>query len=104
MPDFAQWLQERIGLGPGAQWNLAATLLVILAIVIGRRLVLSTVYRRTEDVRIRYRWQKSSKPGRSKSPPERIRCHIEWYVSWPCRCLLRSLSRHFLALLGCFFD
>ena len=60
MPDFAQWLQERVGLGPGAQWNLAATLLVILAIVIGRRLVLSTVYRRTEDVRIRYRWQKSS--------------------------------------------
>jgi small-conductance mechanosensitive channel len=60
MPEIAQWLQERIGLGPGAQWNLAATLLVVLSIVIGRRLVLSTVYRRTEDSRVRYRWQKSS--------------------------------------------
>lgn len=60
MPDFAQWLQEQLGLGPGAQWNLAATLLVILAMVIGRRAALSTVYRRTEDVRIRYRWQKTS--------------------------------------------
>jgi len=60
MPDIAQWLQNRIGLGPGAQWNLAATLLVILIIVIGRRLVLSAVYKRTDDVRVRYRWQKSS--------------------------------------------
>ena len=60
MPEIALWLQERIGLGPGAQWNLAATLLVVLSIVIGRRLVLSTVYRRTEDIRVRYRWQKSS--------------------------------------------
>ena len=60
MPEIAQWFQERMGLGPGAQWNLAATLLVVLSIVIGRRLVLSTVYRRTEDIRVRYRWQKSS--------------------------------------------
>lgn len=60
MREIPQWLQERIGLGPGAEWNLAATLLVILTLVIVRRIVLSAVYRRTEDARLRYRWQKSS--------------------------------------------
>ncbi len=60
MEQFGQWLQERLGLGITAQWNLLASLLVILTIFIARRVTLSMVYRRTDDVRLRYRWQKTT--------------------------------------------
>jgi len=60
MEQFGQWLQERLGLGMTAQWNLLASLLVILTIFIARRVTLSMVYRRTDDGRLRYRWQKTT--------------------------------------------
>jgi small-conductance mechanosensitive channel len=60
MEQLTQWLQERLGLGLTAQWNLFASLLVILAIIITRRVTLSMVNRRTDDVRLRYRWQKTT--------------------------------------------
>ncbi|UCG87411.1 MAG: mechanosensitive ion channel, partial [Gemmatimonadota bacterium] len=60
MQQVAQWLQERLGLGLAAQWNLATSLLVVLAVIVVRRLILSMVYRRTDDIRLRYRWQKTT--------------------------------------------
>ncbi len=53
-------MQDTLGLGSAAQWKLAATLLVVLTLVVIRRVTLSMVYRRTDDVRVRYRWQKST--------------------------------------------
>lgn len=60
MQQLTQWLEEHLGLGLAAQWNLISSLVVILAIIILRRLVLSMVQRSTEDVRLRYRWQKTT--------------------------------------------
>lgn len=60
MEQISSWLQDTLGLGPPSQWKLAATLFVLVTLAVARRLTLSMVYRRTEDVRIRYRWQKST--------------------------------------------
>jgi small-conductance mechanosensitive channel len=60
MERISYWLQNAVGLGPVAQRNLVGTLLVILTMIVLRRVALSMVYRRTEDVRSRYRWQKTS--------------------------------------------
>jgi small-conductance mechanosensitive channel len=60
MEQFTSWMQNVLGLGPTAQWKLLATLLVFLTLVVVRRLTLSMVHRRTEDVRQRYRWHKST--------------------------------------------
>ena len=60
MQDLRQWLQEVLGLGPAAQNNLLASLVAIVILIIFRRVTLSIVHRQTDDVRIRYRWQKST--------------------------------------------
>ncbi len=60
MEQFTSWMYETLGIGPTAQWKLVATLVVLLTLIVVRRLVLSMVYRRTEDTRVRYRWQKST--------------------------------------------
>lgn len=60
MEQISSWLQAALGLGPTVQLKLLATLVVFLGLIIGRRVALSMVHRRTEDVRVRYRWQKST--------------------------------------------
>ncbi|KPJ93760.1 MAG: mechanosensitive ion channel protein MscS [Gemmatimonas sp. SG8_17] len=60
MEQFTSWMQDVLGLGPTAQWKLLATLLVFVSLFGVRRVVLSMVHRRTEDVRQRYRWHKST--------------------------------------------
>ncbi len=58
MTAFAEWLQETFGLSPVMQDRLAASLIAIIAIWLLRRIILFVVWRRVEDVRTRYRWQK----------------------------------------------
>lgn len=54
------WLERALALSPPNQVRLAATLLVVLGLWLVRRLTLRLVWRRVEDVRVRYRWQKTS--------------------------------------------
>jgi small-conductance mechanosensitive channel len=60
MKSIGAWLQGTFGLSPAAQGRIAASLAVILLLWLVRRLTLALVWRRVDDVRIRYRWQKSA--------------------------------------------
>ncbi len=60
MERVTTWLQETLGLGPVGQQKLLASVLIIFVIWILQRLVLGFVHRRTEDVRLRYRWAKGT--------------------------------------------
>jgi len=54
------WLETTLGLSSVTQRRLVDSLAIIALLWLLRRLVLSIVWRRVDDVRIRYRWQKSS--------------------------------------------
>jgi small-conductance mechanosensitive channel len=56
----ADWLQRTVGLAPATQERLFDSLAAVAVLWLTRRLVLSIVWRRVEDVRVRYRWQKST--------------------------------------------
>jgi small-conductance mechanosensitive channel len=60
MTAISDWLQSALGLSPGALDRITDTLLAILILWAIRRIVLWVVWRRVEDVRARYRWQKVS--------------------------------------------
>jgi len=60
MDTVTAWLQTSLGLSPAAQQRLLASAVVIAVLWLARRLVLGMVWRRVDDVRARYRWQKSS--------------------------------------------
>jgi len=60
MSGITTWLETSLGLSPVTQQRLLGSLAVIAVLWLLRRLVLSVVWRRVDDVRIRYRWQKSS--------------------------------------------
>lgn len=60
MERISTWLQETIGIGPAAQQKLLASALIILVIWMLRRLAITVVHRWTDDVRVRYRWRKST--------------------------------------------
>ncbi len=49
-----------MGLSPEIQTRLFISLLTILIVFVLRRLILSIVFQKYEDVRVRYRWRKSS--------------------------------------------
>jgi small-conductance mechanosensitive channel len=53
------WLERTIGLSLTTQQRIASSLAVIAVLWLLRRLVLSVVWRRVSDVRIRYRWRKA---------------------------------------------
>ena len=57
---FQDWLQSTFGLSRGAQDKLLTSLVIVLVLVLASRLVRGVIHRRTEDVRIRYRWSKIS--------------------------------------------
>jgi small-conductance mechanosensitive channel len=60
MDTFTAWLQDTLGLSAAAQQRLLSSIAAVAVLWLLRRLVLSIVWRRVEDVRARYRWQKSS--------------------------------------------
>jgi len=54
------WLETTLGLSPVAQERLFDSLALIALLWLVRRLTLRIVWRRVEDVRARYRWQKTT--------------------------------------------
>lgn len=54
----SSWLQTTFGVSVATQNKIAATAVVVLAVLIIRRIILSIVWNRTHDARLRYRWQK----------------------------------------------
>ncbi len=52
------WLQATLGLSPATLDRIAVSLVVILALWAVRRTTLAVVWRRVDDIRSRYRWQK----------------------------------------------
>jgi small-conductance mechanosensitive channel len=60
MTSVTAWIERTIGLSLPTQAHLVASLLVVLVLWLTRRIVLRLVWRRVEDIRGRYRWQKTS--------------------------------------------
>ncbi len=54
------WWNQLIRLDPVVQHRLLLSLVILFLLVLVRKLVLSLVYRRHDDIRIRYRWKKTS--------------------------------------------
>jgi small-conductance mechanosensitive channel len=52
------WLQTTFGVSAATQNKIAATAVVVLAVLVIRRIILGVVWSRTHDARLRYRWQK----------------------------------------------
>ncbi len=61
MDALTDWLDDTLGLEPETQAKLLLSLVIVLTLWILRRLLVRVVYRRTEDLKIRYRWTKSLK-------------------------------------------
>jgi small-conductance mechanosensitive channel len=59
MDTISQWIQENIGLGEPTVTRLLWSLAVIVGLWLVRRVLLAILWRRIEDVRIRYRWRKT---------------------------------------------
>jgi small-conductance mechanosensitive channel len=60
MNALSSWLERSLGLSPVTQGRVFTSLAVVAILWLLRRLVLSVVWRRVEDVRVRYRWQKTT--------------------------------------------
>ncbi|KPL12189.1 mechanosensitive ion channel protein MscS [candidate division BRC1 bacterium SM23_51] len=60
MDQLTQWMQDAWGISPQVQGKIFSSVTTILLIWLVRWLVLRVAYRRYEDVRIRYRWRKTS--------------------------------------------
>lgn len=60
MEAVTRWLEFTVGLSMATQQRVATSLGVIVVLWLLRRLVLSVVWRRVSDVRVRYRWQKTT--------------------------------------------
>ena len=60
MENLKNWITQTTKLTPWVQGNLFASLIIILMLWLLRTLVMAIVWRRTEDVRVRYRWRKTS--------------------------------------------
>ncbi len=60
MTAITDWLQTTLGLSPAALDRITASLAAILILWAIRRIILAVVWRRVDDVRVRYRWQKTT--------------------------------------------
>lgn len=62
MPEWtsqlSKWASATLGLNSEQQSRVAITFALVLGVLLVRWLVLAVVYRRTDDVRIHYRWKK----------------------------------------------
>ena len=61
METLTNWIAQATKLSPWVQANLFTSIIIILILWLLRTLVMSIVLRRTEDVRLGYRWRKTSK-------------------------------------------
>ena len=61
METLTHWITQITRLSPVVQRNLYTSIIIILILWLLRVLVMSIVLRRVEDVRLRYRWRKTSK-------------------------------------------
>jgi len=59
MTNVVEWLERTFGLDPVTQSRVLGSVLAILLLWALRRLALAVVWRRIDDVKIRYRWRKS---------------------------------------------
>jgi small-conductance mechanosensitive channel len=57
---LTKWFQKGLGLGPEIQGKLLISLFTILIVLILRQVILHVISKKFEDVRVRYRWRKSS--------------------------------------------
>lgn len=53
------WLEQNAGLSPLVQDRLLSTLVILAGLWVLQRLVLTLVYRRARDPRVRYKWRKT---------------------------------------------
>lgn len=60
MDQFTKWLERTFNISPELQEKILATLLAIFILWLLRKIVLYFVIRRGKDVRIQYRWRKTS--------------------------------------------
>jgi len=60
MDNVNSWLHDSLGLSPAAQQRLLASVAIVVILWLLRRVMLSILWRRVDDVRVRYRWQKST--------------------------------------------
>ena len=60
MSGITDWLQQHVGLSPEVQFKLAGSAAILIALWLLRLAVIRAVYHRTEDVKIRYSWSKST--------------------------------------------
>jgi small-conductance mechanosensitive channel len=54
------WLQNNLGLSPAIQARILGSVLAIALLWALRRLALAVIWRRIDDVRLRYRWRKTT--------------------------------------------
>ncbi|PLX25341.1 MAG: mechanosensitive ion channel protein MscS [Ignavibacteria bacterium] len=57
---ITRWLEETVGLSPAVQEQLLKSVIVIFVLWLLRFIVLMFVRKRTEDIRTRYQWQKTT--------------------------------------------
>lgn len=60
MKNLMEWIQKALGLSPEVQIKIFASLVIGLILWILYSLIIKIVWRRTENVRIRYSWRKTS--------------------------------------------
>jgi small-conductance mechanosensitive channel len=60
MKNLMAWIQETIGFSPEVQTKIFASLMITLVLWILYSLIIKIVWRRTENVRTRYSWRKTS--------------------------------------------
>jgi len=60
METVVNWLQNTLGLSPAVQSRLLGSVLAIALLWALRRVVLAVIWRRVDDVRLRYRWRKTT--------------------------------------------
>lgn len=58
--EITNWLSETLGLSVAVQTKLFASLIIIIILWMVRRIILNIAFRKNHDVRIQYRWRKTS--------------------------------------------
>jgi len=59
MKSLIEWVQGTVGLSPEMQVKIFTSFIIVLVLWLLHFLIIRIVWRRTEDVRIRYSWQKT---------------------------------------------
>lgn len=60
MDNFTHWIRDLSGLSPAVQNRILASLFLVLFLWLLRKIVTRIIWKRTDDIQIRYRWQKTT--------------------------------------------